>query len=586
MKIAILSGGSGNDSLVKGLTKMFGKDTDIKIIVNAYDAGKSTGVCRDITHTLGVSDIRKNHVRQLKALDPNYNRCFAEFLEARFDLGDNEREACVSVIELLDKWGLSQLAPYAINFFSRPEAVGRKYLDFCVGNIIYAEMFAEHGYEETTAELSKLLGFPDNVLVNEFGNTFIEAATEKGRKLNEGEIVEFAENNDKIVRVSYLDAQGGSPYCDPDKINKKAIDAVREADFIIISTGTFWSSIFPTLDRYDFYKYINESKAKKVWAMNTIEDKDSYGTGSLYFIEKVKELGLSLQDFTILINNDACESLKETTNTEHFLCASMGNDKGKHCPERFAKNVIRTYFGIDYALEDFDKVYIDFDDTIWARDIELEETSKRNIKVLNVIAHDTDKVTIVSGNTYESIAKKLYKVYGTSLKEFVIPIWADCATTLYVKGKPIKHVLAKNDLTIPHIDDLMNIVTDKVRLAKNVSVSKMYNGTGVAIGIKVKGLTDTERKLLHEILVEKYSDTYSFDAKMTGRSTIDIVRKGVDKTSVLENEGIFADSITKTLYIGDEFDSGNDKDIARRCTRCLHTNGAVDTEIYLELLKD
>ena len=61
MKTVILSGGSGNDSLIRGL-KYYYPSMNCKVIVNAYDNGKSTGVCRAVTNTLGVSDIRKNHI--------------------------------------------------------------------------------------------------------------------------------------------------------------------------------------------------------------------------------------------------------------------------------------------------------------------------------------------------------------------------------------------------------------------------------------------------------------------------------------------------------------------------------------------
>ena len=44
MKTVILSGGSGNDSLIRGL-KYYYPSMNCKVIVNAYDNGKSTGVC-------------------------------------------------------------------------------------------------------------------------------------------------------------------------------------------------------------------------------------------------------------------------------------------------------------------------------------------------------------------------------------------------------------------------------------------------------------------------------------------------------------------------------------------------------------
>ena len=69
MKIVVLSGGSGNDALIKGLNAYaVNGGFELHVIVNAYDNGKSTGVCRAVTDTLGVSDIRKNHIRMYEAL--------------------------------------------------------------------------------------------------------------------------------------------------------------------------------------------------------------------------------------------------------------------------------------------------------------------------------------------------------------------------------------------------------------------------------------------------------------------------------------------------------------------------------------
>ena len=79
LKITILSGGSGNDALIKGLKQIY-EDCEIKVIVNAYDNGKSTGVCRKLTNTLGVSDIRKNHIRLYKTINPHIDERLIELL--------------------------------------------------------------------------------------------------------------------------------------------------------------------------------------------------------------------------------------------------------------------------------------------------------------------------------------------------------------------------------------------------------------------------------------------------------------------------------------------------------------------------
>ncbi len=577
MKIVILSGGSGNDSLVKGLVSMFKKDLDVKVIVNAYDSGKSTGICRKVTDTLGVSDIRKNHVRQYKALNEDYNRSFAEFLEARYDIPKgNELEF---VKHKLEMWGLEMLCPYADRFFARETSKGYDYNDFCIGNIIYAEMFAEHGYAKTNTKLSKLIGFPDNVLLNSFDNVYIQANTKSGHIIDdEGIIVEWKNEEDPIVSLSYIKENRNI------SLNNEAIESVKQADYIIISTGTFWSSIYPTLEYGDFYKYINESNAKKVWAMNTICDKDSYGCGVNEFTSIVEKLGLNLKDFTLLLNDDAVDILKEDPIVEvkKVMHAKMGNNKGKHDPKMFVKNIVKVYFDMCYSIHDFDNIYIDFDDTLWARDSKLEKISKNNILKLNDLCKTSKtKFTIVSGNSYESIQKKLYTVFGSELKDFEVPVWADCATTLYSKNKAMKTIGVEHEIHYPEmvvekIESLLEDHLDKVEL------KVIKNGFGKTVNVKIRGLEPTIRKLLHRVLVSEFYDMY--DVKMTGKTTIDVSAKFLNKTFALAADNI--GKKTKTLYIGDEFDSGNDLEISKACTECLHTNGVIDTSIFLELLSE
>lgn len=58
----VFSGGSGNKQLLRSL--LLDKEIDprnMEIIINMYDDGKSTGICRDRFEILGPSDLRKNH---------------------------------------------------------------------------------------------------------------------------------------------------------------------------------------------------------------------------------------------------------------------------------------------------------------------------------------------------------------------------------------------------------------------------------------------------------------------------------------------------------------------------------------------
>ena len=236
---------------------------------------------------------------------------------------------------------------------------------------------------------------------------------------------------DIIYTNSCQNSSGPSLY----GLNPVAIDAVLNADLIIISTGTFWSSIYPTLDYMDFYKYINASNAKKIWAINNEEDGDSFGVTSNQFIEFLNNLRIDLSQFSILENSDAKSSLVEPNNDYNIVVYPMGNVKGKHIGEKYVKAILKIFYDLK-PLSYYDKIIFDFDDTLWSRNPDLLEISIDNIKRLNTF---TDKVLIVSGNSYISIRNKLSRIYGSGLDSFDICIWADANSTLFKNNNPITY---------------------------------------------------------------------------------------------------------------------------------------------------
>jgi hypothetical protein len=67
LRVAVFCGGTGSIALQNGFASLYGIDrVQMDIIVNAYDNGKSTGVCRRCFNNeiLGPSDVRKNQLLQ------------------------------------------------------------------------------------------------------------------------------------------------------------------------------------------------------------------------------------------------------------------------------------------------------------------------------------------------------------------------------------------------------------------------------------------------------------------------------------------------------------------------------------------
>ena len=565
MKTVILSGGSGNDSLIRGL-KYYYPSMNCKVIVNAYDNGKSTGVCRAVTNTLGVSDIRKNHIRMYKAMHGNCNKNIIEFYDNRYDFTPGNEVA--EITEKLNTWGMPQFVPLVERFFATPEAKNYRYTDFNISNIVYAEMYAQSGYEYTNDYFcNKILDIDSFVLLNSFSNVYLKAITNSGYVIeDEGEIVEWCNRDDKIESCLYGTVMNI-------ELNPRAVASIESADLIIISTGTFWSSIYPTLEFGDLYKLINKNThAKKVWALNCEEDKDSYGVSADEFISHLRKLGLSLDDFTILVNTDACDILR-TVKDKDVSChySQMGNQNGKHDPNKYAKSVLECYYGFDKFTPD--QIVCDFDDTLWPRNTSLNNVGIDNIKLLN----KTNMGVIISGNSFSSIKTKLASIYGSDLSDFNIPVWADASSTEYIQGVKTHTI---GDCFISK-DTLEKVESHINKLFGMTAVS--HPDTDLPY-IKYKPMGKLERMLftyLFNNYIRYNINTPELLANITGQSTVDITTSGDNKVKVYkecEFEGM------NILYIGDEVDKGNDFNIAKLAKKAIHTSGVEETNCILKVL--
>ena len=565
MKTVILSGGSGNDSLIRGL-KYYYPSMNCKVIVNAYDNGKSTGVCRAVTNTLGVSDIRKNHIRMYKAMHGNCNKNIIEFYDNRYDFTPGNEVA--EITEKLNTWGMPQFVPLVERFFATPEAKNYRYTDFNISNIVYAEMYAQSGYEYTNDYFcNKILDIDSFVLLNSFSNAYLKAITNSGYVIkDEGEIVEWCNRDDKIESCLYSTVINT-------ELNPRAVASIESADLIIISTGTFWSSIYPTLEFGDLYKLINKNThAKKVWALNCEEDKDSYGVSADEFISHLRKLGLSLDDFTILVNSDACDILR-TVNDKDVAChySHMGNQNGKHDPNKYAKAVLECYYGFDKFTPE--QIVCDFDDTLWPRNTSLKNIGIDNIQLLN----RTNMGVIISGNSFSSIKTKLASIYGSDLSDFNIPVWADASSTEYIQGVKTHTI---GDCFISK-DTLEKVESHINKLFGMTAVS--HPDTDLPY-IKYKPMGNLERMLftyLFNNYIRYNINTPELLANITGNSTVDITTSGDNKVKVYkecEFEGM------NILYIGDEVDKGNDCNVSKLATKSIHTSGVEETNCILKVL--
>lgn len=212
-KVVILGGGTGLSFLLKGL-KMY--PLDITAIVSVCDDGSSTGRLREEFNTPAVGDIRKVLVA-LSETEP----LVEELLHYRFKTS-------------------SDLNGHA------------------VGNLLLTAMANITGnMSDGIQSLSKVLNLKGKVLPLTEDNVVLVG------KMEDGTIVEGEHHitmcNKKIKSVSYKE----KPI-----VTEEALQAIREADAIILSMGSLFTSIIPNLICKEIIKEIDKSNANITYVCN------------------------------------------------------------------------------------------------------------------------------------------------------------------------------------------------------------------------------------------------------------------------------------------------------------------------------
>lgn len=212
-KVVILGGGTGLSTLLKGL-KQF--PLDITAIVAVSDDGSSTGKLREEFNIPAVGDLRQVIV-SLSETEP----LVAKLMNYRFKTK-------------------SDLNGHAL------------------GNLLLAGLIDIAGNMSTGIEsLSKVLNLKGRVLPLTEDNVTLMAEMEDGTII-EGEH-HITEDERKIKRIFYKE----NPV-----ISSQVIDAIKEADLIVLSMGSLFTSVLPNLLSNDIIKAIDESKADLMYTCN------------------------------------------------------------------------------------------------------------------------------------------------------------------------------------------------------------------------------------------------------------------------------------------------------------------------------
>ena len=249
-KVVVIGGGTGNYTVLKGLKH---HPLDLTAIVSMADDGGSTGILRDELGVLPPGDVRQclvalSHSTELMRSLMNY----------RFENG-----------------GLG----------------GHSF-----GNLILSALEKVTGsFEKAIDEVAKILVIKGKVIPVTTHEVRLKMIL-NDRTVLEGEReIYLSQKIDQGYRTLFLE-----PY---PTANPRALEAIHEADLIVLGPGGLHTSLIPNLLVAGVSKAIRQSKAKKVFIVNLMNRKgQTTGYAASHYCHEVNRyIGEDIFDF-ILVN--------------------------------------------------------------------------------------------------------------------------------------------------------------------------------------------------------------------------------------------------------------------------------------------
>ncbi len=591
--IVIFSGGSGSILIQEGLSAIYENNSyNLDIIINAYDNGKSTGICRKIfdSKILGPSDLRKNHLAQFKMQyadelkDPESREsALFELFNCRISAGSKEEyydEACRILEALSDKIGEkgTQYLKSLINYFFfenfknhvwRKTLNGVEFKDFSIANIFYSAAAAMNGDSMRLAgkALARLLRIKDNVHLISDVNLYLQAKTESGYLIpDEGDIVSWDNPDDKIVSAILLrDGKEYIPTIDEgtDLSEVRSIkNIVEEADLIIFSSGTQWSSLIPSYMHSGLRDILSSSHAKKYLVMNNIEDHDMKGVTADEIVDILGRY-IPMEDVTAIVNMDAVTGLN-CVNKGRAISAHIGECDGKHDPEKLIQFLMDDFLNIP----DEEKSYVfDLDETLW--DERANNFGKKigieNMNLFNGIIH--------SGNTYEHVRDVFKYLYH---QDRVVDIYSDFGAVHFTSADYTVDLLTDRYVVDP-------LVAEELEKMDEFKGKVQIRGEGCVITIKPlynrKVCLQKVRKCL-----ESFDGKYK--AYISGHTSIDVMHKDYNKKTMLkiimEKHDL---KPSQVVFVGNETKKGAESHIQELGVHTVQVDDIFECNILLKTEK-
>lgn len=289
-KVVVIGGGTGQSTLLKGL-KLF--PLDISAVVSVCDDGKSTGRLREEFNTFAVGDIRRVII-SLSETEP----LFEELLNYRFNT-------------------TSDLNGHT------------------VGNLLLTALANITGnMQEGIETIGKILKIKGKVLPFTLENPILVG------EMTDGSIIKGEHNITKSIQ------QIKDVYYETNvKVNPKVLNAVKEADLIILSMGSLYTSLIPNLLSKELLDTIDNSNAKIMYVCNMMTqpgETDNYKVSDHVAVLN-NHLGKRKIDIIIANNGEIPQNILEKYETEEQKNAVIFDEENLKNENIIVKNYVTIY---------------------------------------------------------------------------------------------------------------------------------------------------------------------------------------------------------------------------------------------------
>lgn len=274
LKIVLIGGGTGLSVLARGLREY---PIDITAIVTVADDGGSTGKIRSEMDIPAPGDIR-NVIAALSDAEP----ILEEIFQYRFK--ENQIEG------------------------------------HSLGNLLLAALTnIKNDFGHAVKELSKILNIKGKVIPSTNTNVKLNAVLEDGEIVH-GES-KIPKKNKRIDRV-YLEPENVEPM-------EEAIDALEEADLIVMGPGSLYTSVISNLCVKGMSDAILSSKAPKLYISNVMtQPGETTGYDVVDHIEAIhKHAGKPFIDYVICSEDKYDDEVLERYKERNSTPVAMNEDR-------------------------------------------------------------------------------------------------------------------------------------------------------------------------------------------------------------------------------------------------------------------